>query len=360
MSLPHGVPPLRYWLVGLALSLTVAWVAGALLLDTVQPLVFDPQVGRYVATPGTTSRTRSEGWASSSVGEHGIRGLPGGKLPAGPKVVFWGDSFVEGVQVDDADRMEQVFTRLARDERMAISGIGVGRGGDNFVDTIFNAVKFVPALDQVVLHVFVMPRITDVLPGITRPGHASLHVAPRPYFESAENPPSSLSLRFASAFRYCELAAVFAVYRKAQDLEVRLGPGPVVTLPPSDENVAEATIGAEPTWDFLLGEMNRVAHGRLLLLYVPTLPVIRNGRVVRVDPFNAVATPFSRYCAQTGVPFLNLGSALLAGYDTTGRVPFGFYNSPPGTGHPNEEGHRMIAAAVLSYVKEHRDALLAP
>lgn len=351
-------PPLRHWLLGLALSLVVAWAAGALLLDTVQPVAFDPQVGCYVAKPGTTSRTRGEGWASSSVGEHGIRGLPDGKLPAGPKVMFWGDSLVEGVQVDDADRMAQVFTSLSRTAGQDLTGVGIGHGGDTLIDCIVKVPDYASVLGPVALNVFFLGRISDVLPDSPRPCRAAFLSTPVPHLLRNDCPPSDLAVRFASALRSLEGASAYAAYLKLHELRLRLTPGPASSA--AAPSVQAETQNLAPLWDFLLGQVRNASPRPVLFLYAPTIPFLAAGQAQKDDSEAATAMAFSAACQRNGVGFINLGPGFLAHFQATGRFPRGFFNSPPGAGHLNEEGHGIIAEAAIHYVMEHRDALLAP
>jgi hypothetical protein len=357
MSLPNAAPPLRHWLIGLALSLALAWAAGAFFLDTLQPLVFDPQIRRFVAAPGV-SRTRSEGWASSGVGEHGIRGLPGGRLPAGPKVVFWGDSFVEGVQVDDADRMAQVFTSLSRDAGLALTGVGIGHGGDTLIDSIFRVTDYAPVLHPVALHVFVLGRMSDVLPDAPQTCRAAFFTGPPARLEQRICPPSQRALRLIPWLASLELQGAFSAYRRALGLDLRLAPGPVAAAGP--DYPPPTPDGHEAAWDFLNAEILRATGGHALLVYAPSLPRLLEGKVSADDAAARYVAAYARSCAKSGIPFLNLGPALAASIRATGRLPHGFFNSPPGFGHLNEDGHRVAAQAVITYIQEHRDALLAP
>ncbi len=361
-----SVPPLRHWFLGLTLSLAGAWAAGALFLDTVQPVVFDPQVRRWVAQPDTVFRSRSEGWASSRAGVHGIRGLPGGKLPEGPKVVFWGDSFVEAMQVDDAVRMAQTFTRLAADSGLqdsgqGLCGVGIGTGGDSLIDSLFKLPDYAPVLGPVTLHVFFLGKISDVLPDIPRDCRAIFRSAPELALVPAPGcPPNDLAQRLAPAFRELELAGAYEIYRKLQALDLRLRPGPVLNPSP----VAAASGSGPPAspegaWTFLLAELVQRAKGPVLLVYAPTLPRLERGQARQDDAEVGTALAFARTCQRLGVPFVDLGPAFAEHFRATGRLPRGFSHSPPGTGHLNADGHRMAAAAVVAHLKEQAHALLA-
>lgn len=354
------LPAPRHWVLGLALSLLVAWLAGAIFLDTVQPMVFDPQLGRHVAAPGTTSRTRAEGWASSSVGQHGIRGLPGGQLPDGPKVVFWGDSFVEGAQVDDPQRMAQVFSALAAKEGLELTGVGIGTGADSLIDAIVKARASSTWLKEARLHVFVMARATDTLPDIERPCRASLLSKPTLHIRQADCPPSATALALAGTFRNLELAGAFAAYKRVQSLTLRLRPGPPAQAAPAAEAGAEAGAASGEAQRFLVAQAMAAAQGNpLVFLHLPILPQIREGTIVLENPAPALTTDLARTCREDGAGFIEMAPAFAGHFQSTGRFPFGFFNSPPGSGHLNQDGHRLVAQAVLRYIQEHPDALLA-
>ncbi|PKN08871.1 MAG: hypothetical protein CVU73_06475 [Deltaproteobacteria bacterium HGW-Deltaproteobacteria-8] len=353
-----SAPPLRHWLLGLALSLLAAWVAGAFFLDTVQPVVFDTAVNRYVPAPGTSSRTRGEGWATSKVGGHGIRGLPGGDLPQGPKVVFWGDSFVEAVQVDDSERMAQVFTSLARRDALPLNGVGIGNGGDTLIDAVFRLPDYAGVLEPVALNVLVLSRLEDTLPDMPRPCRARFLSTPELRLERGDCPPSTLGLRLAGPFHSLELAGAFELYRKLQTLTVRLSPGPAPLT--TRGNAPAPEIDQDAAFNFLLARTQELARGPVLLLRIPPVPALNQGRIVLAEPQPDLSRRIAQACARNGVGFLDLGPAFAARFQATGRFPRGFFNTPPGTGHLNQDGHRLVAEAVLNYTKEHRDALLAP
>jgi lysophospholipase L1-like esterase len=352
------IPSPRHWLLGLGLSLLAAWAAGAVFLDTVQPVVFDPQVGRFVATPGSRTRTRGEGWASSEVGEHGIRGLPEGRLPAGPKVVFLGDSFVEGLQVDDAERMAQVFGALAARSGLDLCGVGVGQGGDVLADAVFRMEDYASELEPVALNVLVVNRIEDTLPGNPRPCRARFLAAPL-RLEREDCPPSPLSLRLAPVFRQFELAAVFEAYRKAEALSLRLRPGPAPVPPVAQASPPPPSAQRDAAWDFLLAAVRAHANAPVLLVFLPDVPRLAGGRIRTPSPETPLVEGLARACARNGVGFLDLGPDFDRLFAQTGLLPRGFANTPPGQGHLNQDGHRLVAEAVLRYVEEHRDALLA-
>jgi len=351
-------PPLRHWLLGLVLSLAVVWAAGALFLDTVQPVARDPAVGRFMPEPGTVMRQRSEGWARTTAGEHGLRSLPGGRLPPGPKVVFWGDSYVEALQVDDAGHMDQVFTRLARRAGLDLAGVGLGVSGDGVLDDLFRLRPYASVFAPVVLHVFVVAEIDEFLPDVPHPGHGEFRSAPEPHLVFDTAVYGTSHLRFGHLVRSLELAGPYRILRKALALDLRLAPGPArpeaQPAPAAQEPERQARL-----LDFLLTTLRSQAPEPLLVAHIPYLPRLRGGVVHDEDPDAPAAAAVRAACQRNGVDFLDLGPEFRSFRQVTGRFPRGFLNSPPGQGHLNQDGHRLVAEAVLRYVRERRDALLA-
>lgn len=353
-----NVPHLRHWFAGIALSLLLAWAAGAFFLDTVQPVIFDVTIARYAPRPGTTYRMRSEGWASSHVGEHGTRGLPNGKIPTGQKVVFWGDSYVEGLQVNDPERMDQQFTQLATQAGLNLSGVGIGVAGDSLTDSLFRFPSYKPLFHSLALNVFFLAKLTDILPNRQQPGHSRFDAGPPFRLIHEETPHNKNNMVFGPAIRYLELDSAYFGYKRLQTaiLQLTLFSTTQASLPIASHSQALQYTAA---WDFLLHEIQERTTGPLLLVYAPTTPYIRGGSLGTTDPNATTAAAFAAACGRNGVPFLNLGPAFLAHYQATGRFPRGFFNTPPGSGHLNADGHRMVAEAVVQYITEHPHALLA-
>lgn len=221
-----STPPLRHWFLGLALSLAVTWIAGALFLDTVQPVRLDPAVGRFMPEPGTVMRYRSEGFARTTAGEHGFRSLPGGILPPGPKVMFWGDSYVEALQVDDAAHMDQAFSRLAAQDGLKLSGVGVGVSGDSILDSYFRLPLYAKVLAPVALHVFVVAKSSDIMPDVAHSTHSEFHTSPDFHLSCDTATYSRSHLQFGWLVRRLELSGPYRLLRNARALSLRLAPGP--------------------------------------------------------------------------------------------------------------------------------------
>jgi hypothetical protein len=61
---------------------------------------------------------------------------------------------------------------------------------------------------------------------------------------------------------------------------------------------------------------------------------------------------FAEICKVSGIDFIDVGEEFVSYYNQYNKLPYGFLNTKPGSGHLNETGHRIIADAILDYLKE--------
>jgi hypothetical protein len=61
---------------------------------------------------------------------------------------------------------------------------------------------------------------------------------------------------------------------------------------------------------------------------------------------------FSEICRESGIDFIDVGEEFVSYYNQYSKLPYGFLNTTLGGGHLNETGHRIIADAILDYLKE--------
>ena len=100
-----------------------------------------------------------------------------------------------------------------------------------------------------------------------------------------------------------------------------------------------------------LGKTAR-AHGiELILAYTPTVLPDADGHI-RTEERPGYKEVFERLCRENGVVFLDLTERNIAAAEELGRLPFGFANTNPGTGHINSLGLRVFAEGVYTQLTE--------
>ena len=97
---------IKHWMFGLIAGTIVIGVTSPLFVRSYPVRVWDDVRQRFVYPTSLRYRWRSEGYASSAVGPHGMMGQTRlDEFDADQTIALWGDSQAEGVCVDDEDKL---------------------------------------------------------------------------------------------------------------------------------------------------------------------------------------------------------------------------------------------------------------
>lgn len=329
------------WPAGFLLATLLMIPASRPFVDSIVAWTWDDAVHDYVPADGYQHRSRHEGWANTRFGQHGVAGLASVGAPDGPVVLIWGDSQVEAFQVADRVKLAQQVTLLSHSQA---TGIGIGRGGREIGDYL-QLMPHYERLYRTQLHVIVLPTLVDAYPAVTElDGEATYAFPPHPTtIEQA-------GLRHAFAVLGLDFAwsalKTFQWVGGVRALRFRLGP-----VRP-DANAPEMATFDAAAAEAIVTALRSTTSQPVLLLYVPTLPVIEAGGV-RLAPSAAEAESaaiLARACRRGNVAFVDLTVQLLAVWQHTGCFPRGFANGVPSQGHLNALGHRAAAEAILAHL----------
>ncbi len=80
----------------------------------------------------------------------------------------------------------------------------------------------------------------------------------------------------------------------------------------------------------------------IIILYHPDLTLDKEGNIVYTED-EASKQAFIKAAADNDIVFEDISDEFTADYLATDKLPYGFMNTAMGTGHINEEGHRIIA-----------------
>jgi lysophospholipase L1-like esterase len=103
--------------------------------------------------------------------------------------------------------------------------------------------------------------------------------------------------------------------------------------------------------------LNRAAEScqakgvQLIIVYDPVVYVDDKG-VGYTDTQSGDLEAMESACAESGAWLVDLTDSYLEGYNTQHKLPYGFANTSPGSGHMNSWGHKLFAQAVYEAVKE--------
>ncbi|MBN2328802.1 MAG: hypothetical protein JXR73_16805 [Candidatus Omnitrophica bacterium] len=352
----------RRWALGFVISILLAWIISQFCSTTLYNWSWDPILEDYVITPGTAHHHCKEGWGKTLVGRHGVYAIPDIQAVQEPKVVFWGDSFVQGFQVDDDEKLAQQFTALQRrGNGQPLIGVGIGTGERDCADYYFLAPRYRDLLDPVFCHIIVLHDIEDALPDrsttrfrfVSQPEFRLIADEPTPPI----NNPGLISLARALGMdAFFRLA--FEAKTKIQSM--RLQPGPVKQSGPPVENSHEENMRfCQQAWDYLLPKLSEQMQTPLVFLYSPAVPTLNQGEIIFSDPDRERFEAFQAACEKHHIGVIDLTPRLKAYFQNGHSFVRGFMNSKPFEGHFNSAGHALAAEAVRRYLENRPHAFHA-
>lgn len=90
--------------------------------------------------------------------------------------------------------------------------------------------------------------------------------------------------------------------------------------------------------------------GKLIIMYHPNVLLSADGDMEII--IQDTTAMFESACTANDIVFLDMSDAFLEAYKENYAVPYGFSNTTIGTGHLNEDGHRVIAEELYKVLKE--------
>lgn len=90
--------------------------------------------------------------------------------------------------------------------------------------------------------------------------------------------------------------------------------------------------------------------GKLIIMYHPNVLLTENGNLEIIN--QDTTAMFEKACSANDIIFVDVSDAFLLAYEENYAVPYGFSNTTIGTGHLNEDGHRIIAEELYKVLKE--------
>ena len=348
--------PLVSWLAGLAVVSALVWLVFPCFETSICVVDLDPALGINLPKPGQSLHWRREGWGTTNWGLHGVAGgVPDVTRLEGHKVLLWGDSMVEAVQVDDQWKTAQQITRIWRDRHdSGLTGVSVGGSGRSAADYYFLLPRYEEVIEGLAAHFIIVAALSDFSPDgelfLTQPAFrfAGMHQ------ETITSSKVRLAARWRLNFlirRYFEVKETFLTRG------LRFGLGRAEAGRPDPEPAVGDEEPPVAAWSFALKALKDRAARPLVIVYAPRLPTLLAGQVISGQEKSPLVDLFAAQCRQAGLGFLDLESVFVRSFEETGLFPCGFNNGRPGAGHFNAHGQRLIAEAICDYIEIHFNAL---
>lgn len=348
------------WITGVFGSWLIVWLIGPWVLDSILIRTYDPSLDVNTLRPGDVVDWRSEGWGRTLIGPHGLPGWqprvdagePNQESSSIRKVVIWGDSQVEGVCVDDPEKIHNQAIRIAQDQyQLQIDCLPMGRSGADardWQDLIAGADK----LWKPDLHVWVITDLSDLTIAVSPDATAAYR---RWIVESPK------WVRFAKRIG---AQALFAASKRVlrdpdtggiRQLDFSLGPRthPIAATnridDPNEEVLRNEKIADEVAK--LLLEIGTSYDGRIAILYAPATPRLSGG-IVTNHPDDAIFVAIHQALQSKGIAVADCRQDFIDLWRFKGQVARGFHNGMPSYGHLNVNGNRIVAEKIVVLLQE--------
>lgn len=121
---------------------------------------------------------------------------------------------------------------------------------------------------------------------------------------------------------------------------------------------ARAAEDTEDPWDYeteldaALALIRSEFDGPLVFVYHPTTQIQPDGSLKL--GYSDTWDIFRRLCEKNGIDVIDTGPRFARLYESEQKLPYGFANTAPGSGHLNAAGHRILAEEIISYLEENR------
>lgn len=330
----------RRWLAtaaGAALALGLC-EAGLRQLSRITP-EYAPFARDTPRDPVHERRVYYEGIARARYSPAHSRLTGGAWIEGAPVGVIVGDSHVEAAQVADHQTMGAVAERGLRARGTPVNVRQYGRPGYSAPHVLRDAPEIVRRWNPAWVVVVVADNDLDRNPLI---GSPRLEIRPDTSWTLRVDPPGSPPAGFRGLVRRTYLAAVrasaLAYNTTRRGSRVVNGPRPPQPpLRPTDPGYELRRLVPTVTLRAL-----RQAYGdRLHVIY------LSHAEVNPAEDVRLFEAPLLAACRAEGVRCTSMHPAFARARDRRHRLPRGFVNTPPGFGHLNAEGHRLVGEAII-------------
>lgn len=344
-----------WWVLAIPVAVCVVGLVGIRSKSSVPVFEWKEHAGVFQYHPEFVFRERREGTGETRFSPLGFSGRSDDPRPETPKIVIWGDSLVEALQVDDSAKLQNVLTERA----MAVGGkrffqdaVGLGFGGTHGLDWLTLAQRYSPQLGDVRAHFVLLHDLSDLDPK----EETLFHLSPQQWRQSQVQRDWPWRPRLAK----CEAGGLYYLIVQATSGQfggdLRFTPGPVAV----DVAAEEREFGA-PDWThrrWLLRQMSESLDAPLIVVWVPEAPRLVHGKIEFEDRrFPGQIERLRQMCDELMIRFVDMQPVFDEHCLAHRELPRGFPNTFLGEGHLNEVGHRLVADRIWKACEEIADVV---
>ncbi|MCM2372509.1 SGNH/GDSL hydrolase family protein [Aporhodopirellula aestuarii] len=328
------------WALGPVFGTLIVWATSPWFMRSYHSRVFDPVCEAWVYPLSTHYRWRSEGYATTTIGRHGMPGRTELPPPTTKTIVaLWGDSQAEGVCVDDRQKLwSQLERRLTELPGNTLAVLPMGRSGEDAADWT-GRFKSTEQHLGVTKHVVLVCELNDLSP--------LTHLPPESLDGTLAVSSDAALMDWIPDFVVHAARGLLMESSSNRVRRLRFGVGPVTMAIANTARPAGAEATGLPVFPAaeIASQLHQATTKPLTIIYAPNLPVVMGGEIRRnddhADEFASLAIELER----RGIEVIDCRESFAQSADQ-GRFPHGFHNGHIGSGHLNTTGYQLITDAV--------------
>ncbi|MEL6110800.1 MAG: hypothetical protein AAFU85_32745 [Planctomycetota bacterium] len=315
------------WAAGLSVGTLLVAATSPLFVRSYLPREIDPIREVAVLKPHATYRWRSEGYATTKLGPHGMFGVDSVRNDAQTTVALWGDSQAEGACVSDR---EKIASQVSRFSNGTIQVLSMARSGDDCNDWIAQVPRVESRLG-VDAHVFLVTEFSDW----SVPSEEPIETV---------DPRSNWVAQSLPDFLVQAARNVATTGTESKTRELRFTPGPVRR---GDTNTVDTEGSPEDSASMLAMNVARLeAVSKRPCVFL--LAVQHPGTA----PVASAQSAFETVLLSQSSRFQPIDVASRLSPARAGFATRGFHNGHIGEGHFNAAGNRIIADSIVESLRD--------
>ncbi|QDV60969.1 hypothetical protein [Crateriforma conspicua] len=347
------------WLIGLFFGTLIIAVTSPWFVRSYVPLTMDPVRKTWTLPEDAVYRWRSEGYANTHIGPHGMPGRT--RLADGPsvrrRIALWGDSQAEGVAVDDSNKLFAAIER-AIDPHGSVAVYPLARSGEDAAVWIEQIPRTEASLG-IDAHVILMVDWEDL--AVLQQHDTTSPDIGRNNTETDGTAPASKNA-WAALLPAFVIQAARHVLTQDDGANIRrwrwtVGPVAKGDVPGHFPTVASENERVD--WQKAMQALAESTNRPVLIVHAPRRPEIVNGRVVRSLDHPDHIRLLRAAASDTRLHWLDVTNDLIDAADS-GDWPHGFHNGQIGVGHLNAHGYQLIAQRIAQHVALTQDVIATP
>lgn len=356
-SLRFYLKILFIWIAGFFIALGLFCLLCLVCHNSMEPDAYVAEVDRLIPQPGLTHRHRNEGWGTTKYGKLGVYGIEDIQQVVGDKIILWGDSYVEALEVNDPNKTTMQFNKMWKSKNdIPLTCAGIGASGTHLADYVHYAPIYEKVIPEIKAHVVFLH--SDMVGFKEGKVGGSIKFDGDKVAYSFVPPNKNISQRkseLVKVLRFFGLDFIWWIYNdiRTYTWRFRLGQAGVTDIPVLKQyklpHQMKDAKWHQDGYDFLIRKFKDCTDKEIVFIYAPHVPYIFDNKIYDKDRSAELIKKITESCRKNGITFINMEKPFREYYQKTGKSPRGFPNSRPFMGHLNPEGHRLIAEKMIEH-----------